>query len=194
MRERHPGPKDAISGWTLTVARQPTIHIRLLLKMALDAKPHLEFILLEPVHGLDLAVTSLALDIAVDVSLVVEQNVLRHIVHLHPWRGCPGVEIVMLFLDPGVVGDDILVAMQTLLHRRQPRMVGIIHIGMAIPTLDLLNPGMEAVAERNGLFQTGVRARRKIIEIKQRDDQHHRGRSGQYGYEISTQKSPNPLT
>ena len=49
---------------------------------------------------------------------MVEQHVFRYVVYLDPGRGGLGVEIPVLLLDPGMFFDDIVMAVQTLFHRR----------------------------------------------------------------------------
>jgi hypothetical protein len=51
-------------------------------------------------------------------------------------------------------GDNIVMAVQTFFHRRDSGMIGIGHEGVAILTLDLLDPTMNVVAERNRLLRS----------------------------------------
>ena len=57
----------------------------------------------------------------VDVPLVVEKNVFGNVVDFFPWRGTSGIEIAVFLLYPWVVGNDIVMAVKTLFHRRYPR-------------------------------------------------------------------------
>jgi hypothetical protein len=60
-------------------------------------------------------------DFVVDMTLVVEQNVFRYVVYLHPGRGGLRVEILVLLLDLRVFFNNIIVAVQTLFNRRDAR-------------------------------------------------------------------------
>jgi len=60
----------------------------------------------------------------------------------------------MFLFYPGVVGDNILVAVQALFHSRDSGMIGISHVGVAVLTLDLLDPAVNIMAERDGLLRS----------------------------------------
>jgi hypothetical protein len=68
------------------VACQPTVNVGFLFFVACDAKTHFELGVLESVLGLYLPVTLFAHDFLLDVPFVVEKDVLRKIVDLHPGR------------------------------------------------------------------------------------------------------------
>ena len=72
---------------------------------------------------LNLPVAFPAGNFTIDMALMIEQDVLGHIVDFHPGGGGLGVEILMLLLDPGMFFDDIVMAVQTLFHRRNARKV-----------------------------------------------------------------------
>ena len=103
---------------------------------------------------LNLPVTFLTGNFAVDVPLMVEQNVFRHVVHFLPGCGCLGVVIFMLLLDPGMFFDDIIMTVQALFHWRDAGLIGVGHIGMAVLALDLLNAAMHRMAEGNRLLRS----------------------------------------
>ena len=105
----------------LVMACQPTTHIGFFFFMAVDAKSHEETILFQPVHGLNLPMALLARDFLPYVPLVIEKRKLGHIVHFDPRCGGPFVKIRVLFLDPWMLNNHIVVAIQTLFHRRNPR-------------------------------------------------------------------------
>ena len=137
--------------------------------MAINTESHLEAVTLEPVHGLHRAVALLTGDLLPYVALMIEQYVLREIVHPLPWSRRPGVEVPMLLFDPGMVGDDVLVAVQALFHRRESRVIGIACIRVTVNALDLLYPHMNLMAERNRLFRANVRCV-TIKEIEKHED------------------------
>ena len=62
------------------------------------------------------------------------------------------VEIFMFLLDLRVSFDDVIVAVQTLFHRRNPRKIRVGNVGMAILALYLLDPAVHIVAEGDRLF------------------------------------------
>ena len=67
-----------------------------------------------------------------------------------------GVEVFVLLLDPGMLFDDIVMAVQTLFHRRNARLIGICNIGMTVLALDLLDPAVNGMAERDRLFRSEI--------------------------------------
>ena len=107
--------------------------------MAVNAESHFETLTLQSVFGLYRTVALLAGKILSYVSLMIEQYVLRKIVHFFPRSGDVVVVVPVLLLDPGMVGDDVLVTVQALLHRWQSRVVGVAHIGMTVKALDPLD-------------------------------------------------------
>jgi hypothetical protein len=137
--------------------------------MAINAESHLEAMTLESVHGLHRAVAFLTGKLFPYVTLMIEQYVLRKIVDLFPGCRRVVVEIPVLLLDPGMIGNYVFVAMQTLFHRRQSRMIGVAHVGMTVQTLDLLYANMQLMAEGYGLFRADVRS----VTIKKVEKKDH---------------------
>jgi len=121
-----------------------------------NAEPHFELNPLETINRLHLTVTLFAHDLFLDVSFVVEKNVLREIIHFDPGRRIPGIEVFMLLLDLRVIGDDVLVTVKAFFYRRYARVGGAVHIGMTEFTLDLLDSAMNPVAERDRLLRAQV--------------------------------------
>ena len=101
----------------LTVTCQPAVEVGFLFPMAVNAESHLEAVILEPMHGLHRSMAFLTSNLLPDVALMIEQDMLRKVVHSLPRSGRLGVEIPVLFLDPGMVGNDVLVAVKTFFHR-----------------------------------------------------------------------------
>ena len=85
--------------------------------MAINTESHFKAVALEPMHGLYRAVALLTGNLLPYVALMIEQYMLRKVVHPLPWSGRLGVEIPVLFLDPGMVGNDVLVTVKALFHR-----------------------------------------------------------------------------
>jgi len=167
------------------VTCEPAVKVGLLFPVAINTESHLEAMTLEPVHGLHRAVALLTGNFLPYVALMIEQYMLRKVVHPLPGSRRLGVEIPVLFLDPGMVGNNVLVTVKTLFHRWQSRVIRISDIGMTKLTLDFLNPHMNLMAERNRLFRAYVGG--VIIEkVKKQDD----GKGGEKGEE---QGPPVPL-
>jgi hypothetical protein len=144
--------------------------------MAINTKSHFKAVILKPVHGFNGAVALLAGDLLPYVALMIEHYMLRKVVHSLPWGRRLGVEIPVLFLDPRMVGNDVLVAVQALFHRWQSRVIGVAHIGVTVETLDLFDPYMQLMAKRYGLFRAYVGGV-PIKKVKEQDD----GKGGKEG-------------
>jgi hypothetical protein len=144
--------------------------------VAFDAKSHPETNPLDSIHGLHRPVTFLTFNLFLDMSLVVKQDMLRNIVDFYPGRWRLGVIIAVLFFYPRMIGDDIRVAVETLLYRGYAGKRGAIDIGMAVLALDRLYPGMHAMTERDGLLGSDVRCRRRIE--KEQECQHQNESKG----------------
>ena len=84
--------------------------------MAVNTESHLEAMTLEPVLGLHSTMTLLTGEIFPYVSLMIKQYMLRKVVHFLPRSGGLVVEVPVFFLNPGVVGNDVLVTVETLFH------------------------------------------------------------------------------
>jgi hypothetical protein len=137
--------------------------------VTINTESHFEAVTLEPVHGLHCAVALLTGNLLPYVALMIEQYMLRKVVHPLPWSRRLGVEIPVLFLDPGMVGNDVLVTVKALFHRWKSRVIGIFDIGVAKLTLNLLYPHMNLMTERNRLFRTYVGGV-PIKKVKEQDD------------------------
>ena len=86
--------------------------------MAINTESHFKAVIVEPLHGLHRAVALLTCNFLPYVALMIEQYMLRKVVNPLPGSGSLGVEILVLFLDPGMVGNNVLVTVETLFHRR----------------------------------------------------------------------------
>jgi hypothetical protein len=162
----------------LAVTCQPAVKVGFLFPVAINTESHLEAMTLEPVHGLHRAVALLTSNFLPYVALMIEQYMLGKVVHPLPWSRRLGVEIPVLFLDPGMVGNDVLVTVQALFHRWQARVIGVAHIGVTVKALYFLDPHMNLMTERNRLFGTYVGGV-NIEKIKEQDD----GKGGKEGEE-----------
>jgi hypothetical protein len=105
------------------VARQPAVEVSTSFSVTFDTFSHAPVFGRQALQVLDVAVTFLTSHFLVDVTLVVEQNVFGYIVNLDPWGRRSGIKVSMFFLDPGMISNNVVVAVQTFLHRREARKV-----------------------------------------------------------------------
>ena len=153
------------------MACQPTSQVGVLYLVTIDTKFHFKVDPFDAVHGFDLTMAFLSFDIAVDMSLMVKQNMLGQVIDLAPWGRCLGIEIFMLLLNPGMIGNDIIMAVKTFLNRRQAGVVGSRNIRVAVLALNALNPCMQPVAEGNRLLRADICRRRHIEVVKEQNQQ-----------------------
>jgi hypothetical protein len=151
------------------VAGQPAAKVSLLLPVAVNAESHQETVFLKSVHGLHLTVALLAGQFLLDVSLMVEKDKLRNIVYLNPWRWSLGVVVFVFLLNPRKILDNVIMAVKTFLHRRNPRELRALHIGVAKLALNVFDPGVHPVTEWYGLLRTDVGG----VIIKEIEKQNH---------------------
>jgi hypothetical protein len=140
-----------------------------------DAFVHVPGFVRQSVVFLNLAVALLAGQVLVDMPLMVEQNVFGYIVHFCPGSRLLRVEIFVLLLDPGMLFNNVVVAVQTLFHRRHPRKIGVGHVWVAILALNLFDAAVDVVAERYGLFRTNPGRWRSVKQNKKCADKDHTG-------------------
>jgi hypothetical protein len=133
--------------------------------MAFDTLSHAPILGWQTLQILHRTVTFLASHFLVDVPLVIEKDMFGHIIDLFPGCRAFGFEVLVFLFYPGVPGNDIIMAMQTLFNRRYAREIRVCHVGVAVLTLDLFDAAVHVMAERNGLFRAhGIR--RDAIENK----------------------------
>ncbi|MGD8915008.1 MAG: hypothetical protein PVH35_00325 [Syntrophobacterales bacterium] len=145
------------------MARQPAVYIDFPFKVTGDALFHVPYFVRQPVQVLNLSVALLAGYVFVNMPLMVEQDVLRQVVDLTPRSRGVGVEIFMFLLNPGMLFDDVVMAVQAQFHRRQSRKIGVSHVRVAILALNLFDTAVHVVAERYGLFWANIRG----VTVKQ---------------------------
>ena len=133
------------------MACQPAVDIHLFILMALDAKSHFKSLAQKPVHGLDTAVARPAFNLFFNMPLVVEYDMLWNIKYFFPGYGHARIIIIVLFLDPGMTGDDVIVTVKTFFHRRNPRVDGPADIRMTKFAGNGFDSGMHPMAERDRL-------------------------------------------
>ena len=89
---------------------QPAIHVGIFLVMAFQAHAHSPVFMRQAVQVGKLSVALLASDLAVDVPLVIKQHVFGDIIDFYPRRWCIGVKVLVFLFYPGMVGNNIIMA------------------------------------------------------------------------------------
>ena len=144
------------------MACQPAVEVGIFYSVTLDTLTHAPNFLRQPLKRLHLAVTFLTGNFVVNMTLVIKQHVFGHIIDLYPGRWCIGVKVFVFLFYPGMVGNNIFMAVQAFFHRRDSGMIGIGHIGMTVLALDLFDAAVNIMAERDGLFRPDLGLRRGI--------------------------------
>ena len=87
-------------------------------------------------HFIDLPVAFHAADAAIDVNGVIEINVVRNPVNLHPWNRFAGGGALAHKGQPGIVLKNLVVAVHALAALRHVGIPGLLNIRMTIATVD----------------------------------------------------------
>ena len=153
------------------MASKPAVEVGFLFAMATNAEAHLKGHAFDPVHGLHFAVALLTKDLFLDMSPMVEKDMLWEIIHFDPGRWRFGIEIPVLLLDLRVIRDDVLVTIEAFFDWRYPRVGRTVYIGMTEVALNLLYPRMHLVTEWNRLFGAQAPPRHDIEKVKKKNYQ-----------------------
>jgi hypothetical protein len=156
--------------------------------MAIDALPHKPSLGGQALRIFHLTMTLPAGNLAVDMTLMIKQHMFRDIINFHPGGRCLGVEITMFHFNPRVIGNDVIVAVQAFLYRRDSWMVGIGHIGVAVLALYLLYTAVDIVTERNRLFRTNIGLEQAIVYINKPTCKNQNEQYQICGYNIFAQR------
>ncbi len=156
------------------MTRQPAVHIGALFKMACNALIHVPGFVRQALQVLHLPVAFGAGNFTVNMALVIEQHVFGHIIDFDPGRWRVGVKVFVFLFNPGVVGDNIVMAVQAFFHRRDSGMIGISHVGVTVLALDLFHPAVDIVTKRNRLLWPNVAVRHLVKQ----ENKHRNGQSG----------------
>jgi hypothetical protein len=146
---------------------QPTIQVNLSLPVARDTKTHFKSYSLDAVHGFNLPMAFSTGHAFPDMTLVVKESKLRNIVNLYPRYRRLRLKIPMLFSYFRMVGNNVLVTIETLFHRRYPRKGGAIHIRVTKLTGYSLYSRMHLMAKRYRLFSTDTFFPEKVKKVKE---------------------------
>jgi hypothetical protein len=152
---------------------QPAVPVGILLLMACDALTHAPDFGVEALNIAHLTVALLTGNATVDVALMVEKHMFRYVVDFDPRRWCPGIEVAMFLFDPGMIGNDVIVAVQAFFHRRHSGKIGIVYVRMTEAALNVFDAGVDVVAEGNRLFRPQPDLRRPIKQVYENRDQKH---------------------
>ncbi len=148
------------------MARQPAVELRSPLPVAVDAETHLEIDRNKPVQGAHRTVAFGAVEFGpLDMGDVVEEDKVRNPVNPDPRNRLSAIKMLLFLYDLGVMGNDVLMTVEALFHRGNPRVGGALHAGMAKPAGNLLHPGMDPVAEENGLLGADISLRIEIVKV-----------------------------
>jgi hypothetical protein len=159
------------------MACQPAVEVGIFFSMTLDALTHAPNFLGQALKLLHLSVAFLTGDLAVNMALVIKQHVFGHIIDLYPGRWRLGVKILVFLYYPGMVGNNIFMAVQAFFHRRYSGMIGIGHIGVTVLALDLFYATVDIMAERDRLLRPDTGLRRGI----EKEDKRRNKDSGPQG-------------
>ena len=131
------------------------------LGVAIDAEAHVNFVRgHDSIHRLDWSVTALALDSGVDMRVMREADEVGQRVHAVPvdleWRLRVVGPRTGDRLD-STFGDSVAVASDASRDRGHAGLLGSGRVGMAVLTWDLVDPGVDAMTERDWLMDVGAR-------------------------------------
>jgi hypothetical protein len=86
-----------------------------------------------------------------------------------------------------VIGNDVIVAVQAFCDRRYTRVVGVPHVRVAVLTLNLFDPAVNVVAERNGLFRAEACLGPAVENVNKCTAKNHNEKHQSHGYQIIAQ-------
>ena len=125
------------------------------LGVAIDAKAHVDFINRhDAIHGLDRSVTALALDSGVDMRVMREADEVGERVHAVPLDFERRLRVVGPWTSDrldSTFGDSVAVASNASRDRWNARLRRSRRVGMAVLTWDFVDPGVDAMTERDRL-------------------------------------------
>jgi hypothetical protein len=79
----------------------------------------------------------------------------------------------VLLEDFGMFGNNVVVAKETFFHRRDPGINGVTYVWMTELALNFLYAGMQLMAERDRLFRTDFKSRRRVEIIEKHPDENN---------------------
>jgi len=131
------------------------------LGVAIDAKVHVDFIDgHDAIHRLDRSVTALALDSGVDMRVMREADEVGERVHAVPLDFERRLRVVGPWTSDrldSTSGDSVAVTSNASRDRGNARLRRSRRVGMAVLTGDFVDPGVDAMTERDWLNDVGAR-------------------------------------
>ena len=110
----------------------------------------------DPAHSFYGAVALLAFQTGLDMSLMGEVYEVWYIMHFYPGYRLLFFPILIQFLYFRTIGRDDLVATHAFTDARNTCGWGLVGVGVAIHTRDLVLADMYLMAESNGLYRTDI--------------------------------------
>jgi hypothetical protein len=154
------------------MAAQVTVELGTFFLMAFDTELHLKINGAKAIHRRDVAMTPQAIYFSpLNMRLVPEFYEIRDKVYAYPRNGNPLIQVLLFFHDFRMHRDNIFMAEEAFLDLRKSGMFGTLDIGMAKAAVDLLDPGMNPVAEIDRLTGSDTRVRKYEIKVEQRSQE-----------------------
>ena len=119
--------------------------------MASDAKAHFEIYRDETVHALDIAMTFGAINFSSHMRTMMKIDIIRHKVDTNPGDWPFLIIMLPLFQDLGMQRDDISMAVETFFYGWDSCVLGAAHKGVAKTAIDLFDPCMDPMTEKDRL-------------------------------------------
>ena len=127
---------------------------RLICTVTIDTKTHVHFLnLFNAIHAANIAVTGFAGDPFCDMSLMIEENKIGHVVHFDPLKRIPIFNQLVHLLNVRAVGLDHFVTIHANIHTGDRCVARFGDRSMAILAIDFEKSRMFSVTERNGLLR-----------------------------------------
>ena len=131
------------------------------LGVAIDAEAHVDFMHgNDAIHRIDWSVTALALNSGVDMRVMREADEVGQRVDAVPVDLERRLRVVGPWTSDrldSTLGDSVAVASDASRDRRHAGLRGSRRVGMAVLTWDLVDPGVDSMAERDWLMDVGAR-------------------------------------
>jgi hypothetical protein len=154
------------------MACEPTVDPGAHFPVAAKTETHLEINPLEPVPALHVPMALGAVEFRpLYVGDMGKEYKIGDPEYTFPRHGGIGLKVPLLPFDLGVAGYDVFMTEETFFHSRKTGNRRTFYVGMAEATVDLLNPCMDPVAERDGLERTYPKERK--VKEEEHDRKNH---------------------
>ena len=156
--------------------------------MACNAKAHFEVYRDEAVHAPDIAVTFCAINFCSHMRTMMKIDIIRNKVDANPGDWSLFIIILPLFQDLGMLREDISMAVETFFYWWDPCVLRPAHKGVAETAMDLFDPCMDPMAEKDGLPRADG-----LMRILEEKIGHHRKQNAGQSQPEKTSLSTSPL-